>query len=178
MIAEFEQIVQRLTALESQLARLVRIGLVTLVLPEKGKVRVRLMDADCLETYELAVLYPKTRLDKHYWMPDIGEQVLCVFLPRPGGMQIGFVLGAVYSQLDPVPVADAAKTRVHFEDGSWLQYDKAEGALQVHALGGITLAAPVITLATSTVLGPMPTPFTGEPEIQPIEAPEPEECDG
>jgi phage baseplate assembly protein V len=178
MINHFEQIIQRITALESQMAQLVRVGLVTLVLPEKGKVRVRILDDECLETYELAVLYPKTRLDKYYRMPDIGEQVLCIFLPRPGGMQVGFVMGAMYSELDPVPVADAHKTRVHFEDGSWMQYDKSEGTLQVHARGGITLAAPVIKLLTSSLLGPLPTPTDGEVEILPIEAPEPEECDG
>jgi phage baseplate assembly protein V len=174
----FDEIVERITALEGQMLRLVRVGLVTLVLPEKGKVRVRIHDADCLDTYELTVLYPKTRLDKYYRMPDVGEQVLCVFLPRPGGLHMGFVLGAMYSEPDPVPVADAAKTRVHFEDGSWAQYDKSEGHMQVHSRGKITLAAPVIELLCGSLLGPLPTPTTGEVEILPIDAPDPEECDG
>jgi hypothetical protein len=87
------QIVERITALESQMAQLVRVGLVTLVLPKKGKVRVRIHDDECLDTYELTVLYPKTRLDKYYRMPDVGEQVLCIFLPGRAACRWGLFWG-------------------------------------------------------------------------------------
>ncbi len=179
MLQEFENLTRRVTALENQLNQLVRIGIVVQVLPDLGKVRCRLHDADCMETFELAVLFPKTRLDKYYAMPDIGEQVLCLFLPLNNGLSLGFVLGAFYSLIDRPPVADSGKTVINFEDGSRLIYDKEYGDLAMHIKGSVTIAANgPLKLAVPQVLGPMPSPFTGEPELNPIEAPEPEECDG
>ena len=58
MLQEFENLTRRVTALENQLNQLVRIGIVVQVLPDLGKVRCRLHDADCMETFELAVLFP------------------------------------------------------------------------------------------------------------------------
>ena len=66
MLQELKNLTRRVTALENQLNQLVRIGIVVQVLPDLGKVRCRLHDADCMETFELAVLFPKTRLDKYY----------------------------------------------------------------------------------------------------------------
>ena len=179
MVNEFAQINQRLTSLENRLAQMVRIGIVTEVLADKGKVRCRLHDADCMQTWELFVLVPKTRLDKYYAMPDIGEQVLCLFLPLANGLQLGFVLGAFYSQIDRPPETDPRKTVINFEDGSRLIYDKEHGDLAMHILGSVTIAAGgPLMLAVPQVLGPMPTPYSGAPELNPIEAPELEECDG
>jgi len=175
----FKDIVQRLSALESALRQMVRIGFVTEVLPEEGKVRVQLRDADCLETFVLPVLVHKTRCDKDYWMPDLGEHVVCVFLPI--GLQVGFVLGAFYSIKDLTPEQSPDKHHLRYLDGTWLEYDRASGDLQVHCRGrivlaageGVTIRSPQFKAPPLTVIGP------GEPELRPVEPspiPEPREC--
>lgn len=108
--------------LAEALKQVVRVGVVTNTYPDKATVRVKCSDADGLVTWPLRVLAHKTHKDKAYWMPDIGEHVLCVFLPY--GHEQGFVIGALYSDQDQVPVADQDKAHTLFDDGSRFEYDR------------------------------------------------------
>jgi phage baseplate assembly protein V len=130
LLAELQEKVEKL---EKLLMRLIRIGIVTQVNPEKGSVRVKLPDADGEISDELPVLFKKTGKDKDYWMPDIGEHVLCVFLPY--GPEQGFVIGAFYSEVDKVPVTDKNKKRIAFEDGTYMEYDKKQRKLRANLNG-------------------------------------------
>jgi phage baseplate assembly protein V len=174
----FEEIIDRVVALESKLMQIVRIGYVFEVIEAEAKVRVECQDADALKSYKLPVLCHKTRCDKDYWMPDVGEHVLCVFLPL--GQEIGFVLGSFYSQKDIVPVVSRDKLHVRFLDGTWIEYDRGSGDMQVHCRGKLTLAAGVeIELKTPIVKMPQPRIIgPGMPELKPVEpspVPEPME---
>jgi len=169
-------ILARLTALENTIRQMVRLGFVIDQVPAEGAVRVEIRDADCLQTYKLPVLYPKTRADKFWWLPELGEHVLCVFLPI--GMEIGFVLGAIYSAVDTPPAAEPGKALLHFEDGTWLEYDKATGEMQIHCREKLTLAAPAVEIKAQTIKQPVPIIQAGEPDLKPIvpaPLPEPEE---
>lgn len=171
----FEEIVRRLTALESAQRQMVRLGYVVEVIPEEAKVRVECQDADALKTYKLPVVSHKTRCDKDYWMPDVGEHVLCVFLPL--GLEVGFVLGSFYSLADTPPVISPDKAHIRWLDGSWVEYDRATGEMQAHCRGKLTLTAaeeielkaPVVKMPTPTIIGP------GEPDIKPVEPSPPPE---
>lgn len=125
--------------MEEQFRELVRVGVVTNIYPERGTVRVHLVDADDQVSYELPVVYQKTGKDKEYWMPDIGEHVVCLFSGQ--GMEQGFVLGAIYSQADPVPVSSKDKWHIKFEDGTWLEYDRAEHKLRANIKGDVEIEA-------------------------------------
>ena len=163
----FEEINQRLTALEGALRQIVRTGFVIELFPDKGKVRVEIRDADMIKTYQLPVLVHKTRCDKDYWMPDLGEMVVCVFLPH--GLHIGFVVGAFYNDKDVVPVENKDKRHIRFEDGAWMEYDRAAGVMQVHVPKEIILAAGVaVEIRTPVLRAPVPTPAAGGPELQPV----------
>lgn len=164
----FEEINKRLTALEGALRQVVRVAFVTELIPEEGKVRVEIRDADMIETYKLPLLVHKTRCDKSYWMPDIGEMVLCVFLPL--GLQIGFVMGAFYNDKDVVPVTDPEKTHFRWLDGAWIEYDRAAGVMQIHVPKKIILAAGEMVEIRAPVLQcPIPVPNVGGPELKPVE---------
>jgi phage baseplate assembly protein V len=115
--------------------QVVRVGVVVNTYPEKATVRVKCSDADGLVTWPLRVLSHKTHKDKAYWMPDIGEHVLCVFLPY--GHEQGFVIGALYSDKDQVPVASQDKRHVLFDDGTWLEYDRKEHNWHGHIKGKV-----------------------------------------
>jgi phage baseplate assembly protein V len=97
-----------------------------------GRCRVRLADFDNLRTASLPVLQPKTQDDKHYWLPDIGEQV-AVLLDGRG--DDGLVLGAIYSSEDTAPVANIDKHHVRYKDGAAFEYDRQSHTLTIN--GGI-----------------------------------------
>ena len=122
----------------SALTQMVRVGTVSSVNEKNGTVRVLFGDADAngkpLISDELPVLTRKSLRDKSYWMPDVNEHVLCLFLPF--GLRQGFVLGAFYSQADAVPVADKDVMHVIFDDGSWFRYHRGEHKLSGHVVNG------------------------------------------
>ena len=94
---------------------IIRVGNVDSINAQNGTVRVRFPDRDDKVSKELKVIYHKTHQDKSYFIPEINEIVLCVFLP--GTQEEGFVLGAFYNQEDTVPVSDPNKAAWYFSDG-------------------------------------------------------------
>lgn len=177
MASPFEEIGRRLTALESALRQLVRVGFVVEQIPEEGKVRVEFRDADMIETFKFSVLVPQTRCNKDWWLPDLGEQVLCICLPY--GLERGFILGSFYNVQDVPPVTDPEKRRVHFLDGAWFEYDRATGEAQVHVVKSLRLAAgEEVIIDAPKFKTPVPIPNVGEPQLEPVipsDIPEPEE---
>ncbi len=169
MQEELASLEARLDAVERRLAQILRLGIVDQVYPREGKVRVLMPDNQCLESYRLPVLVRKTHRDQDWWLPDLGEQVLCLFLPI--GLEQGFVLGAPWSQADPPPVAEEDKRHLRFADGTWLEYDRATGDMQVHCRGrlviaageGVELRAPRVEMPPPRIVDP------GQPRLRPVE---------
>ncbi|WP_419783462.1 phage baseplate assembly protein V [Maridesulfovibrio sp.] len=131
-------LMQKISELFSALTQIIRVGTVASVNADNGTVRVKFSDADAngkpLISDELAVLFRKTLRDKFYCMPDVDEQVLCIFLPF--GLRQGFCLGAIYSEADGVPVADKDVCYVEFSDGTWFRYHRTEHHLSGHVVNG------------------------------------------
>lgn len=127
------ELMERLERLEETVRHMVRIGTVEALLSDVARVRVRFADADGMVSYDLPVRFEKTQDDKDYCMPDIGEQVLCIFLPY--GLEQGFVLGAVYSEADEVPVISEHKKHRRFADGTWREYDREKHLLSGKNVG-------------------------------------------
>ena len=125
--------------LAEALKQCIRVGVVTSTDPGAATVRCKCVDADGLITYPLRVLNHKTLDDKAYWMPDVGEHVLCLFLPY--GNEQGFVLGAFYSEADTPPVSDQDKRHVAYEDGTWWEYDRKNHVFTAHVAGDIFIEA-------------------------------------
>jgi phage baseplate assembly protein V len=118
-----------------------RIGIVTDQDLEQGRVRVQFPDRDQMRSYWLQVVVPKTAADKAFWMPDPGEQVVCLMDEYD---EAGAVLGAVYSSVDTPPVQSADKFHLRFRDGTAIEYDRAAHALTIVLCAGAsaTLNAP------------------------------------
>jgi phage baseplate assembly protein V len=136
MIDELEK---KIRILSEKVHNMVRAGTVSAVDEAAGTVRVAFADRDGTVSYNLPVLVPQTKANKDYWIPDVDEQVLCVFLPR--GMEQGFVVGALYSEADKTPVADQDKRHLLFSDGTWLEYDRAAHKLTANVQGDVDLLA-------------------------------------
>ena len=75
--------------------RLIRVGTVSSVNAAAGTVRVAFAAQDDMVTYELPVITRGSNNNKDYWLPDVDEQVFCLFLPTTSGRGLcdGYVLG-------------------------------------------------------------------------------------
>lgn len=103
-----------------------RVGLVKAQDTAKCRVRVAFPDRDQMTSWWLPIAVPKAQNDKAYWLPDLGEQVVCMMDERD---EDGAVLGSIYSDADTTPVQSADKVHWSFKDGSSLEYDRADHAL-------------------------------------------------
>jgi len=136
---------------------LLKIGIVTNIDETKALVRVQFQDMDSVISYWLPVLQHKTLKDKQYWMPDIGEHVVCL-MDEHG--EEGVVLGAIYSDADTVPVSSKDKYHVKFNDGTVIEYDRAvhklkadiKGDVEIKAAGKVDIDAHQINIKSATVI--------------------------
>jgi phage baseplate assembly protein V len=124
--------------MENVLKNLIRVGRVSAVDPVNATARV-VFEAHGLVSYDLPVLQRQTLRNKDYYLPDVGEHVVCIFLPT--GNAEGFVLGAIYSREDQPPAASADKRMVRFEDGTSVEYDRASHTLTINAVGPVNIVA-------------------------------------
>lgn len=115
-------------------SQFIRVGFVSGRDEKRMRVRVRVTDTvtNELVTDWLQVIVPRAKKDRCYDLPDIGDQVLCVFLPFAA--ECGFVLGSMYGE-DAPPVAAGDKCHRVFEDGTVLEYDRAAHLLTADVQG-------------------------------------------
>ncbi|MCX7999774.1 MAG: phage baseplate assembly protein V [Leptospiraceae bacterium] len=118
---------------------MIKVGRVVAVDEKRACVRVELTDCDGVITYWLPVVVPKTQHDKFYFLPDIGEEVVCAFLEH--GIEQGFVLGAIYNEKDRVPVVNKDKYHVRFADGTEIEYDRKNHKLKIKCVGDVEIVA-------------------------------------
>jgi phage baseplate assembly protein gpV len=105
-----------------------RVGIVQAQDTARAKVRVVFPDYDEMISWWLPIVFFKTQNDKAYWIPDIGEQVVCLMDLRD---EAGAVLGAIYSSADVPPVNSADKFHLAFKDGARFDYDRAAHVLDL-----------------------------------------------
>lgn len=140
------------------LKNVIRVGKISSINPRECTARVIFSDKDGLVSYDLPIVVPKTYKDKYYYMPDIDEQVLCIFLPN--SIQQGFILGSFCSDKfrDKVPFSEAEKdgakdrTKVEFLDGTWIEYDRKQHILTADCVGKTIInAADEIDIKTKVI---------------------------
>ncbi len=123
---------------------LVRAGRVSAVIPERMAVKVVFEDKDRMVSDELPVLTFGSSKNKMYWLPDVGEQVCCLMLPN--GHNAGFCIGSFYSDADSPKVSDREIRRIDFGDGSYVQFDRKTGNLDISCTGNVTINGKTINL--------------------------------
>lgn len=139
------------------LAQTIRVGFVTARQPETMRVQVELKDTvtQPLSSAWLPVLCPRASGDLAYDLPDVGDQVLCLFLPY--GLEQGFVVGAMYGKASP-PVSSGDKWHRRFQDGTVLEYDRAAHKLTAQVQGDVAVKATgdvsVSSAASLTLMAP------------------------
>lgn len=110
--------------------------IVSSVYPERGTVRVKREQSDSMISEELKIMYQWTLKNQAYTMPKVDEHVVCIF-----NGSVGYVMGAVYSEVTEPPVKDVDKHYIRFEDGTFVEYDTAERKMTVKCAGNIYIDA-------------------------------------
>lgn len=105
----------------------IRIGEVSSVDPKKCTARVVFDDEDGFVSNDLPIVQRNTQNTKDYWLPAVGEDVLCLFLPC--GEEDGFILGSFYADEIEPPVNSETKRYLEFPDGAKFEYDWKESKL-------------------------------------------------
>ena len=129
---------QRFLELESIVKNMVKVGIVESFNQENDTARVVFEESN-LKSYNLPIMVKQTKDNKDYYVPDIGESVICLFLPT--GIESGFILGSYYSKKTRPPVTDQNKRTVKFKDGTILEYDRATHKLTADVKGDIDIKA-------------------------------------
>lgn len=122
--------------MDMKMNELARVGFVVSRQPEKHRVRVEFRDTVTAKLVSgwLPVLVPRASADMAFDLPDVGDQVLCLFLGN--GLEEGFVLGSMYGAQTP-PVSSGDKFHRTFSDGTTLEYDRAAHKLRASVRGDV-----------------------------------------
>jgi phage baseplate assembly protein V len=140
---------------------LFRVGLVNAQDVANCRVRVTFPDRNQMQSWWLPIIRQGTQNDKDYWIPDLGEQVVCLMDEHE---EDGAVFGSIFSSADTTPNGATADTRILSpKDGAVFSYNRSthtltvsipsNGMLNLTVNGGnVNLSAPNgdITLVTSS----------------------------
>lgn len=142
---------------DEKFQNLIRYGTVSSVNPKLHTVRVNFKDKGNTVSHALPVIVPGSKKNKHYHLPDVDEDVLCVFLPN--GTSRGFVIGSFYNVNNSPPVTSGDKEHVTFSDDTVVEYDRSSSTMTLNCVGtiNITAASGVNITGNLTVSGNITT---------------------
>ena len=130
---EIEDLKEEVKNLKRLLQRIVCPAEVVEVDEKLHRVRVKLLDRQGMITGFLPVLVPAAKEFQVCSLPQVGDNVLVLFLPQ--GPEDGFVLGSFYHEQKPPPRKDHKKWFVH-----------VPGEIEIVSDTHIVLKAPRIDL--------------------------------
>lgn len=119
--------------------KIVRRGIVSAVYPERHTARVTFSDEDDLVSGELPIVTSFAFKNKLYHLPDVGEQVICLYEQNDAGAGDGVILGSIFSEQDSPNANSQDKVRLDFGDGSFFEFDRSTGNLNIKCTGNITV---------------------------------------
>lgn len=110
-----------------------KIGEVSSIDPARCTARVIFDDENSMVSYDLPIMQRNSMGNRDYQMPDIGEDVLCLF--RSDGFEDGVIIGSFYAGDVEPPETTADRRTVVFKDGTRICYDRAAHTLTVTIAG-------------------------------------------
>lgn len=115
-----------------------KTGIVSSINRENASARVYFEDMDDTVSPELKVLFPCTMNTKFFWMPEVGQTVVCLL--SEDEPITGYILSSFYSDEDKVPdefLTSEDIDGVRFPDGSFITYDSINHKLIFDIAGDI-----------------------------------------
>jgi len=104
-----------------KLRDVIRIGQVSSRCEHTCSCRVAFDDLDEMVSYDMQILQPRTVNAQTYTLPEVGEHVLCAFLPT--GIEEGYILGSFYTARNMPPKQEAGIYYTKYEDGTLIEYN-------------------------------------------------------
>lgn len=130
-------------------------GVISALDPKTHKVRCKIPALDDLETAWLSFLTPNAGGNQFYCLPDVGELVALLLDHQGEG---GCVLGAIYNEQDPTPVADSKMWVKKFSNGTVISHNRASGEITVKTSGTVNVTAGKVNITA-------PCEITGDVKI-------------
>lgn len=132
---------------------IVRVGVINSINPQEGTVKVLFPDKDDIVSDNLPLL------NHEYNMPNIGDQVICLFLGN--GLEQGFCLGSFYSSVLKPPATNENIYKKKLDNATFVEYDKESKVLKVNVeeveikinKGKVTVKADEILLGDNATEG-------------------------
>ena len=137
--------------LGNEIKNLFRIGAVTAIDEEKELVRVSYDDLDNTVSAWLQVAVWGAYKDDNHWLPDIEEQVFCLFMPT--GHAEGYVLFSVRDQNHPPKAGKVGRRYIRFADGSFVEHDRETSTMTVVCTGPVNITAAGNVNVVGDVIG-------------------------
>lgn len=134
------------TELNRIVRSMIRKGTVCAVDPKTMSVKVEFSEKDGLPSPFLPVLCQGAGGNKCYWLPDIGDQVVCLYEANDKNASSGWVLGTYFTEAHTPQVADAEIRRLDFGDGSFMEFNRSNGSLTIQCTGNIVINGKMIYL--------------------------------
>ncbi len=131
---------------ERALRGMVRAGTVSSVNPANSTARVEFDDKDKTVSPELHIIHRGSGVNKDYWLPDVGEQVVCLFANNDKNFSTGWILGTYFTEKQPPQVNNKDIRRLDFSDGTYMEYNRNTGALTINVVGEIKINGSTIYL--------------------------------
>jgi len=118
--------------------RFMRTGKVSSINYKEYSARVEYDDAPGIISKELKILSTNSNKTKDYFLPSIGEDVICIFLPH--APSVGFIVGSYYSGKN-LPLETGKIKYIFFPDGTRLKYNLETSLLEVDCVGDINISS-------------------------------------
>lgn len=134
------------TDVERALRGMIRTGTVSSVNPAACSARVEFDDKDGTISPELHVLHRFSGRNHDYWVPDVGDQVVCLFANNDKNFSTGWILGSWFTERQPPQANSRDVMRLDFADGGYIEYDRAASSLTVSVPGAVVIKGATINL--------------------------------
>ncbi len=121
-------------------------GIVSAIDAAKHKVRCKIPALEDLETAWLPFLTPNAGGNQFYCLPDVGELVALLLDNQGEG---GCVLGTIYNDQDPPPVADSEIWLHKFSNGTEIGHNRSSGEIWVKTSGVVNVQAGKVNITAS-----------------------------
>lgn len=105
------------------------IGKVSAIYPERATARVIFEDRDDMTSKELPIVFTRAFGVEIYAMPNVGEEVTCLFLPN--GPEEGFIMGGYYNKKNPPPANNGNIKVIKFNSGDYIEYNETSGVFTI-----------------------------------------------
>lgn len=129
----------------------VKIGVVSSVDIDTGLVRVIFPDMDGVVSPPLALLTSGSGDALTNRMPEVEDNVVCVFPNPENSLQDGVCLGCLYDGSYDMPADPTTEQGIYFADDSYIAVDKETSTLDVNMIGDFNINAKNVNITAETL---------------------------